>query len=86
MRYQFIQEHIGHFPLSALCRTMRVSRSGYTAWRERPVSRRDQQEKELLIRIREAHRQSKGTYGSPRIHQELRQDGIACSRNRRHGS
>jgi len=47
------------------------------AWQVRPLSKHDQQEKELLTRIREAHRRSKGTHGGLRIHQELRQGGIA---------
>jgi putative transposase len=46
------------------------------------VSRRGQHEQELLTLIREAHRRSRGTYGSPRIHQELRHGGTACSLNR----
>jgi transposase InsO family protein len=61
---------------------MQVSRSGYRAWRERPESRRGQQEQALLLHIRAAHQQSRGTYGSPRVHQELRQNGVACSVNR----
>jgi putative transposase len=61
---------------------MRVSRGGYAAWQGRPVSRRARQEGELLTLIREAHRRSRGTCGSPRIHQELRHAGTACGLNR----
>lgn len=82
MRYQFIQQQEGRFPVWALCRVLRVARSGYAAWQKRPPSRRSQEEQALLVHIRTAHRQSKGTYGSPRVHQELRQGGIACSLNR----
>lgn len=82
MRYQFIKEHIGLFPLSALCRVLRVSRSGYAVWRKRLPSRRSQQEQVLLAHIQAAHRQSRGTYGSPRIHQQLRRGTIACSLGR----
>lgn len=71
MRYRFIREQEGQFPILALCRALRVSRSGYTAWKERLPSRRDQEEQSLLAEIRAAHQGRRGTYGSPRIHQEL---------------
>jgi putative transposase len=61
---------------------LRVSRSGYTAWKERPPSRQCQQEQEILSHIQAVHQVSRGTYGSPRIHQELRAQAVACSLNR----
>ena len=82
VRYRFIQEQEGRFSVSALCRAVRVSRSGYSAWKQRPPSRRSHQEQELLVRIRAAHQESRGTYGSPRIAEELRGRGVVCSRNR----
>lgn len=82
MRYPFIQEHAGRFPLSALCRVMRVSRSGYALWQKRSQSRRSREEQELLRHIQAAHRRSRGTYGSPRVHQELQGSGVSCSENR----
>jgi len=59
-----------------------VSRSGYYAWRERPASARTQGNLVLTERIRTIHAQSRGTYGAPRIHAELRYDGVLCSRKR----
>lgn len=82
MRYRFIKEHERQFPVSSLCRALRVSRSGYSAWKSRTPSERSQQEQSLLTEIRIAHQESRGTYGSPRIHQELRAKEVACSRNR----
>ena len=82
MRYRFIQQHDGQFSLSTLCRVLHVSRSGYSAWRKRPSSGRGREENDLLIRIRAAFQASRGTYGSPRIHQELRDQEVACGRNR----
>jgi transposase InsO family protein len=82
VRYRFIQEHEGRFSTSALCRALRVSRSGYSAWKQRPPSERHRQEQEILIVIRAAHQESRGTYGSPRITRELRARGVACGRNR----
>jgi putative transposase len=87
VRYQFIhkliqEQHQGRFSLGALCRVMSVSRAGYHAWRNRQPSRREREETELLARIKAAHEQSRGTYGSPRIHQELKANGVACGRHR----
>jgi transposase InsO family protein len=61
---------------------LRVSRSGYSAWERRPQGHRSDQEREILISIREARQESRGTYGSPRIYRELRAKEVACSRNR----
>ena len=61
---------------------MQVSRSGYTDWHKRLPSQRATEEQELLTTIRQEFYASKGTYGSPRLHKELREKGIRCSRNR----
>jgi transposase InsO family protein len=82
MRYRFIQQHEGRFSVSSLCRVLQVSRSGYSAWKKRPPSERSQQETKLLMQIRAVHDESRGTYGSPRIYRELRDQQMACSRNR----
>lgn len=53
------------------CRVLRVSRSGYYEWCDRPLSDRAQ-ENELLVKyIEQIHADSRGTYGSPRVHAEL---------------
>lgn len=82
VRYRFIKEHEGRFSVVSLCRVLQVSRIGYAAWMKRSPSRRTQEENELLIPIQAAFQTSHGTYGSPRIHQELRAHEVACSRNR----
>lgn len=61
---------------------MKVSPSGYYAWSGRKESPRKRQEEELLGKIQAAHKKSKGTYGSPRIFQELRAEGHRISRKR----
>jgi len=61
---------------------MDVSRSAYYDWRRREPSQLEKDNVILLSKIREAHQKSRGTYGSPRVHAELVDDGIACGRNR----
>jgi len=53
------------------CRVVNVSRSGYYEWRDRPASARDQNNALLLKHIERVHADSRGTYGSPRVHAEL---------------
>jgi putative transposase len=59
-----------------------VSKSGYYAWRERLPSRRTRRNAFLTEKIREIHSRSRETYGSPRVHAELRSLGIGCGRRR----
>ena len=65
------------------CRVLRVSRSGYYEWRDRPVSDRAR-ENELLVKyIEQIHADSRDTYGSPRVHAELTLGlGIPVNRKR----
>ena len=82
MKYRFIREQAPHYPVKLLCRLLTVSRSGYYAWRGRPLSPRQQANRELLRQIRQVALASRLTYGSPRVHAELRARGIGCSRKR----
>jgi putative transposase len=65
-----------------MCRVLAVSASGYYAWRQRPPSTRARADVELGTRIRAIHQYSRGTYGAPRIHQELRaaEIRVGCKR------
>lgn len=66
-----------------MCRVLKVSRSGYYAWRTRKPSNRAVEDERLSELIRDAHERSRGTYGSPRIHAELRlAHDVRCSRKR----
>jgi putative transposase len=60
------------FPVQRLCKVQGVSQSGYFAWRDRPASRRQQEDIVLLAHVRSAFAISIGTYGSPRMTCELR--------------
>jgi putative transposase len=65
-----------------MCQVLEVSSSGYYAWRQRPRSRRAQENDKLVKRIRQIHEDSYGTYGSPRVHAELRAEGFCCNKKR----
>lgn len=65
-----------------MCKVLGVSRSGYYSWLKRKPSRRALEEKELMTQIKDIHKQSKGTYGSPRICEELKKNYVHVSRRR----
>lgn len=65
-----------------MCKLLGVSPSGFYAWRERPPSARGIANQELVREIRKIHLQSRGTYGSPRVHAELRSRGRPVGANR----
>lgn len=68
--------------MKQMCRQAGVSRSGYYASRTRPESQRARETRCLLVEIRAIHEESRRTYGSPRVHAELRYRGIRCGVNR----
>jgi transposase InsO family protein len=80
MRYEFIRAEKVCYPVSLLCRSLRVARSGFYAWLSRGESQREQRDRKLLPLIREAFDASRQTYGSPRVYEELRARGVPCSR------
>jgi len=65
-----------------MCRVLGVSTSGYYAWRDRPPSRRAQENAALLEQILILHAWSRGTYGAPRVHAKLVEDGTIVGHNR----
>jgi putative transposase len=81
-RYGFIDAEKANYPVSVLCKVLKVSRSGYYDWKDRPPSKRNRENATLAERIREIHHRSRGTYGYPRVHAELRALGVRCSRKR----
>jgi len=81
-RYEFIENYRQKFPVRRLCAMMRVSSSGYYAWRARPTSQRANENAELMIEIADVHRESRKNYGSPRVHKELLARGYRLSENR----
>jgi len=65
-----------------LCRRYGVTRSGYYAWLGREPSARGRQDEELRVRVGAIFESSEGSYGSPRIHEALRQAGVRVGRKR----
>lgn len=72
MRFEFIHAESVNFPVRAVCRLLGVSPSGYYAWTKRRPSNRALANQVLTADIRAIHAKSRGTYGSPRVHRELR--------------
>ena len=70
------------FPITMMCRLLKVSHSGYYDWRRRQPSNRAQDNSRLLRRIHALHTESDGVFGSPRMVDELRYLGETCSLNR----
>lgn len=82
MKYQFIAEHAHEHSVRLMCEVLGVSRSGYHKFCQGRMSHRAAANVRLLEEITTIHQQSRGTYGSPRVHQELKRRGIACGRHR----
>lgn len=82
MRFKLIDRAKKDFPVQRLCQVLGVSQSGYFAWAGRPASPRQRQDMVLLAHVRSAFALSNGTYGSPRMTRELRDQGLAVGRRR----
>jgi putative transposase len=99
VRFELIDAEKAQYPIDVLCAALEVSRSGYSAWKGRSAPARAKADEQLGVEIVAIHRRSRGTYGSPRVHAELRakdrrvgkkrverlmrENGIAARRKRR---
>lgn len=82
MKYAFIRAQEVAFSVQVMCQVLGVSRSGYYAWKTRPEAPVDAAQVAICAEIAAAHKRSRGTYGSPRVHRELRARGVRISRKR----
>jgi transposase InsO family protein len=82
MRFRFIEDRRADYPVRIMCEVLEVSPAGYYAWRSRSESRRAADNRELVDDIKRIHRDYRGRYGSPRIHEELKALGRGASRGR----
>jgi putative transposase len=77
-----VKANQAEFAVRTLCSVLRVSASGYYDWIERTPSQRAQANAQLMQRIDQVHRTSDATYGAPRIHAELVDEGLAVGKSR----
>jgi putative transposase len=77
-----MKAHQAAHSIPTMCRVLDVSASGYYAWVNRGPSRRTRDDRRLLEQIRQFHRASRGTYGAPRLHRDLRAAGVRVGRKR----
>jgi len=81
-RFRFVSDHAENYGVKRTCTVLKVSRSGYYDWKRRGESKHAKRDAELETLICEIHRRSRTTYGSPRIHAELRRLDQRCGRKR----
>ena len=82
MRFRFIEGQRGAFPINRLCHVMNVSQRGLRAFRSRPASRRQRMDMVVLAHIKEQSRLSLGSYGRPRMTEELKEVGVDVGHRR----
>ena len=80
MSFRLVDAAKKAFPVHRLCRVLGVSQSGDVAWKGRPGCRRQHEDMVLLAHVRSASALANGTYGSPRMTRELRDDGLTVGR------
>jgi transposase InsO family protein len=79
-----MKDHTKLYSVTAMCRALDVSRSGYYKWcrSTKALSEKQREDAVLKMEIRKIHKDSKKTYGRPRLHQKLQQEGHECGKNR----
>jgi transposase InsO family protein len=82
VKFVFIAAEKAVYPVGILCDVLGVSRSGYYAWSKRPEPARAKGDAELKAQIAAVHEKSRSTYGSPRVHAELRSKGVRVGKKR----
>jgi transposase InsO family protein len=82
VKFDFIAAKEVAFPIATMCRVLGVSPSGYYARQTRPAPKRASEDVRLAAEIRAAHKASRGIYGSPRVHRELKAKGVQVGKKR----
>lgn len=82
MRFAFIDRMKKAYSIELLCRVLKVTSRGLRAWRLRSISQRQRDDMVLLAHIREQHRLSLGSYGRPRMTEELKELGFNVGHRR----
>nr|WP_232515635.1 IS3 family transposase [Aeribacillus pallidus] len=79
VKYSFIHKHRFDYRLEKMCEVLKVSRSGYYKWRDRPKSARQERREELTQEVRRVYIESRQLYGSPKVTKKLNHEGIKVS-------
>ena len=82
MKFAFLDDYRGSLSRAHACRVMGVTDRGLRAWKHRPVSHRQRRDMVLLAHIRNQHRMSQGSYGRPRMTEELNELGLHVGHRR----
>jgi putative transposase len=82
VKFAFILARAVAFPVVVMCRVLGVSVSGFYAWKTRPESERAKADARLAVEVAASHKRSRGRYGSPRVHADLRARGVRVGRKR----
>jgi putative transposase len=82
MKYAFVRDRQVAFPVVTMCKVLSISTSGFYDWLKAPPSLRAKSDAVLSVHVRAAHQKSRGAYGSPRVHAELRAAGMRVGRKR----
>lgn len=82
MKFDFIAAKEVAFPVATMCRVLGVSPSGYYACKSRPPSKRLADDARVAAEVAAAHKASRGIYGSPRVHRELKAKGLKVGKKR----
>ena len=78
MRYRWIRQHRKTYPVHVLCRALKVSASGYYAWRDRPVSAQQQRRQCIAQASMRSYINSRRIYGYRKVHQDVQAEGLSC--------
>ena len=81
-RYRFIQGNREEFGVKYLCKWLKVSRSGYYDWTKRKEPLRSIDDEKLFHRINVIYQSSRRNYGSPRVHETLKSQGVSVGKKR----
>jgi transposase InsO family protein len=82
MIYAFMKEHSSEFEIAKMAHIFKVSRAGYYKSISRKESKTKRDNNDLVVKIKSIHKESRETYGSPRIYKVLKKAGLVCSRRR----
>ena len=82
MKFAFLDDYRGLLSKERACRLMGVTDRGLRAWKDRPPSHRQRRDMVLLAHIRDQHRSSLGSYGRPRMTEELNEPGLRVGHRR----